>query len=103
MALTNIGLSYDDFCRLTPEEFSCCCKAYNDKLDADREDEWKRMRMLATIAIQPHIKNKLTPEKLLPLPWDRKEKHAEVPQLSKEDSKARYAALMAKMRQKRNG
>ena len=25
---------------------------------------------LATITIQPHCKNRLTPEKLLPLPWD---------------------------------
>lgn len=26
--------------------------------------------MLATITIQPHVKNRLTPDTLLPLPWD---------------------------------
>ena len=30
------------------------------------------MRMLACITIQPHVKNKLTPQKLLPLSWDNK-------------------------------
>ena len=30
------------------------------------------MRMLATITVQPHVKGKLTPEKLLPLPWEHK-------------------------------
>lgn len=28
--------------------------------------------MLATIVIQPHIKKKLTPGKLLPFTWDKK-------------------------------
>jgi hypothetical protein len=28
------------------------------------------MRMLATITIQPHVKNKISPEKLLPFPWE---------------------------------
>lgn len=32
------------------------------------------MRMLACITIQPHVKNKLTPQKLLPLSWDNRRK-----------------------------
>lgn len=32
------------------------------------------MRMLAFITIQPHVKNKLTPQKLLPLSWDNRRK-----------------------------
>lgn len=30
--------------------------------------------MLACITIQPHVKNKLTPQKLLPLSWDNRKK-----------------------------
>ena len=30
--------------------------------------------MLACITIQPHVKNKLTPQKLLPLSWDNRRK-----------------------------
>ena len=30
-------------------------------------------RIHAAISIQPHVKNRIRPEKLLPLPWDKKE------------------------------
>lgn len=30
--------------------------------------------MLACITIQPHVKNKLAPQKLLPLSWDNRRK-----------------------------
>ena len=30
------------------------------------------MRLLATITIQPHVKQKLTAQKLLPFAWDKK-------------------------------
>ena len=47
-----------------------CYKAWADRRDVEARGEWERMRTLATITIQPHCKNRLTPEKLLPLPWD---------------------------------
>ena len=31
------------------------------------------MRLLAAISIQPHVKGKLKPQQLLPLPWDAHE------------------------------
>lgn len=40
--------------------------------DADYKENWERMRLLATITIQPHIKQKLTAQKLLPFAWDKK-------------------------------
>lgn len=71
-ALGCIHLSYDDFCRLTPEEFNSVCKAYGDQEQARYKDNWERMRILAAITIQPHVKSKLTPQKLLPLSWDKR-------------------------------
>lgn len=38
--------------------------------DAGYKDDWERMRMLAAIVIQPHLKRKVTPQKLLPFPWE---------------------------------
>lgn len=73
-ALGCIRLSYDDFCRLTPDEFNHVCKAYLDQEQSQYKDNWERMRMLACITIQPHVKNKLTPQKLLPLSWDNRRK-----------------------------
>lgn len=88
-----IGMSLADWCALSPDEFAAICKAYNDKEDARLHDEWERMRLLATITIQPHVKNRLHAEKLLPLPWDRGKK-TEVPQASKEEAKARLEQLL---------
>lgn len=73
-ALGCIRLSYDDFCRLTPDEFNSVFKAYLDQEQSQHKDNWERMRMLACITIQPHVKNKLTPQKLLPLSWDNRRK-----------------------------
>lgn len=70
MALGCIHLSYDDFCRLTPVEFEHVYKEYRDKLETDHKDDWARMRMLAAIVVQPHLKKKITPQQLLPFPWE---------------------------------
>lgn len=60
IAVGNIGMSYNDFCGLTPDEFSHINKAYSERQEAQYKDNWKRMRMLATIVVQPHVKGKLT-------------------------------------------
>lgn len=71
-----MGLTYDDFCRLDYGEFSAVHRAYMEKYDAEYKDRWQRMRLLATITIQPHLdrRHKITPERLLPFPWEKKEK-----------------------------
>ena len=93
-----VGLSLDDFCRLSPGELSAVLQAHGEWSQLESREEWERMRMGACITIQPHVKGKLTPQKLLPLPWEREEK----PELPKEkltmaDRRARMAAAMAKV------
>lgn len=98
MALGCIHLSYDDFCRLTPVEFEHVYKEYRDKLEIDRKDDWARMRMLAAIVVQPHLKKKITPQQLLPFPWegaDRKPK-AGVRQPTAAESLERFEELARK-------
>ena len=90
-----IGMSVEDWSGLSPDEFGFVCQAYNEKEEARLQDEWERMRLLATMTIQPHVKNRLHAEKLLPLPWDRKQKNEEPP-VSKEEAKARFEQLAQK-------
>lgn len=71
LALGRIGLSYNDFCGLSLEEFGEVVKAYSEGQEDTTRGDWERMRMLAAITIQPHTKTKITPKKLLPLPWDK--------------------------------
>lgn len=78
IALGCMGMGYEDFCKLDFEEFAAAHKAYAEQRDADFKDNWQRMRLLATIVIQPHLdrRHKVTPEKLLPFPWDKARAHA---------------------------
>ena len=47
---------------------------------------------MATICIQPHIKKRITPQKLLPLPWDnaRKERKDSKPRRTMPGSRERF-------------
>ncbi len=108
-ALSVIHLAYDDFCRLTPDEFAAVCEAYHDHEETLLHDQWERMRLLATINIHPHVKGKVTPERLLPFPWDssglghgnhRAETKKTSPRpVSKEEDRKRFEALMKRMKQ----
>ena len=84
------------------EEFAAVYKAYVEQRDTDFKDKWQRMRLLATIVIQPHLakKKKITPEKLLPFPWDKKKnpKHSDKKtELTPEQQRERMAELVKKL------
>lgn len=83
------------------QEFASVYKAYAEQRETDFKDNWERMRLLATITIQPHLaKNKkVTPEKLLPFPWDKKKTNrgAKEKQLTPEQQRERMAELVKKL------
>ena len=87
--------------RLLPsnaDEFAAVCEAYHDHEETLLHDQWERMRLLATITIQPHVKGKVTPERLLPFPWEQPEKKKTSPRpVSKEEDRKRFEALMRRM------
>lgn len=95
-------MSLRDWQALTPDEWAAVAEAYATTHEATMHDGWERMRMLATITIQPHVKNRLTPSSLLPLPWDNEAAHdeqaAHVPPLGKEEARERLVALMKSMK-----
>jgi len=97
-ALSVIHLAYEDFCRLTPDEFAAVCEAYHDHEETLLHDQWERMRLLATITIQPHVKGKVTPERLLPLPWEQpKTKKTSPRPVSKEEDRKRFEQLLKRI------
>ena len=56
------------------------------------------MRLLATITIQPHVKGKLSPQRLLPFPWEQpKTKKTSHRPVSKEEDKKRFEELMRRI------
>lgn len=85
-------MSYDDFCKCTFEEFESICKAWREMTETQNRDAWERARTIAAIIIQPHLKKKITPRQLLPLPWDKKKSKPkkEAPKLTAEEQRKRF-------------
>lgn len=85
------------------EEYAAVYASYVEQRDIDFKNDWQRIRMLASIMIQPHLsKNKkLTPEKLLPFPWDKplksKNKEKKSRQLTPDQQRERMAEIVKKL------
>lgn len=66
-----MGMRWEDFCRLRPEEFEAVYKAWEDSEQMRYRDGWERARVVAAICVSPHIKGRTNAKKILPLPWDQ--------------------------------
>lgn len=87
---------------MTFEEFAAIYDAYATQRDLDFKDKWTRMRLLATITIQPHLGKgkKLTPEKLLPFPWEKKNSRkigGDGPELTPDQQRRRMEKIVEKL------
>ncbi|MEG1159985.1 MAG: hypothetical protein RSC78_04075 [Acidaminococcaceae bacterium] len=81
------------------EEFAAIYNAYAEQRDTDFKDKWQRMRLLATMTIQPHLdkRHKVTPEKLLPFPWEKKTQSVGEVKLTPNQQRERMAELVRKL------
>lgn len=62
--------------------------------------EWERVRRLAAISIQPHVKKTVTPpKKLLQFPWDdaRKERKDSRPRPTAEEGRKRFEEVVGRL------
>lgn len=92
-ALGVVGLRLDDFCGLSPSEFSAVCEAHHTRREDVSREDWERMRLHATITVQPHSRKRLNARQLLPFPWETQRTTA--PTISKEEALARFKRLTA--------
>lgn len=98
-ALGCLGMALQDFTALTPEEFAAACKAHCTQREAESREHWEQIRTLAVIAIQPHLKKRITARQLLPLPWDKGEdpgKKRSERTLTREEQLRRFEELARK-------
>ncbi len=97
MAIGRMGMKLDDVRRLTFGEFEAIVDEWNKARETEYQDNWERMRMLATIVIQPHTKKPIPPKTLLPFPWEAKHRTGiSQPLLTKDECKARFIKMMKK-------
>lgn len=94
-----VGLSVADFDRLTPDEFSAIADAWQQNRDNADRTAWEIARTSAAILIRPHITRSVTPERLLPLPWDKPAAEAQkkAPRLTKEQQDARFKEIVQRL------
>ena len=92
-------MSFDDFCKCTFEEFESICRSWREMTDSLERDAWERSRTMAAIIIQPHVKKKITPRQLLPLPWDKKKAipRSEAPELTAEERRKRFEEVARRL------
>ena len=98
-----IGLALEDFCCLSPDEFAAICKAHNEQRESEMQAAWNRMRLHASIMVQPYMKRRMQPEQLLPFPWDAgKKAKAEDKKVSKEEARRRFEKLAGKVKNQKS-
>lgn len=98
VAVGCIGMSYDSFCFLTPEEFSAVYGAYAEREMRLYRDGWERARMVGYMAVQPYLKKGMKPHGVLPFPWDEENRPRErkkAAPVSKEEAKRRFLKLIS--------
>lgn len=97
-----MGLSREDFCSLTVEEFDAVMELYEENETAKYRDRWERARMIAYSAVAPHSKKIRQATDLVRFPWEekklkgerKKEKvESEVPKMTKEEHHRRIQEL----------
>lgn len=89
-------MSRTDFCACTPAQFRAILRSWRETEESRRRDAWERMRLHALMTIQPHVRKRLDPHSLMPLPWDKTPRKAfkkEKP-LSRAEAMKRFAELM---------
>ena len=86
----------DDLRRLTIDEFEAIIEEWRREKESAYQYNWERIRMLATITIQPHTTKSISPRSLLPFSWDTDAPKQEAPTLTKEQQRQRFMELMKK-------
>lgn len=66
-------MSLDDFCACDYDELDAICHSWSDWQQGLEKGAWERARAVASICIAPHTTKRISPRKLLPLPWDKKQ------------------------------
>ncbi len=102
-----LGLSFADWCGLSPAEFAATCKAYREEQDFKMRDAWERARLMTANIVQPHVIGRLKPEQVMHFPWDEPKKKNQggkneggetTPPVSRDEQKRRFAELVGKMK-----
>ena len=69
-ALVRGGLSRNDFCNLTRDEWEAVVAEIHERETAIIRGEWERTRQVVYATLSPHLRERVSITTLMPLPWD---------------------------------
>ena len=64
-------MSRSDFMLMSIDELAEVFRSWRETREEDARTVWESARLQACITIQPFVKGRLDPKRILPLPWDR--------------------------------
>lgn len=82
-------MSFQDFCLYTVGELEWIFHYHRESREQMERQEWERMRLHAVMTMQPHCRNRLRAEWLLPFPWDHRADEPD-PVLDREEALRRF-------------
>lgn len=65
-------MSYEDFCRCTPSEFSAVADAWGKREEGLMQRSWEQSRFIAVTSLQPYSSKPLKATDVLKFDWDKK-------------------------------
>lgn len=79
-----IGLNFDDFERLTPDEFSAVADSWYSEAEMKHRAEWERSRWLAACMLTPHSKKAVAPKDIVEFEWEKTQNASPVQRSTRE-------------------
>lgn len=92
-----LGLRPVDFEGMDKDEFEAACASFADHEEQAERSRWERARTLGLMSLQPWSRTRLTPEKVLPFPWDMKAPEPERVTMTKAERRKRMEAMKKKL------
>lgn len=93
------GMSFDTFCTLTPGEFQNTVEASAEAEEQKTRSMWECMRTLAAVCVSPYSRQAVQPQKLVPLPWDKKPQQKKQPAVSKQEGEKAFRNIMERLKE----
>ena len=70
MAMGCVGMCLNDFCRLTPSEFTAVFEAWQQKETYAERRQWEQVRFLSCSILKPYSKRSLELTDICRFSWD---------------------------------
>ena len=95
-----VGMSYDDFCRCTPSEFSAVTDMWNKREESLKRRSWEQTRDLIMAIYLPFSSKPIKATDILQFEWDKKNTPSKPAEKS---TRERFEQVKARLKKLKDG